>query len=58
MAKPASGEMKTGDLAGVQVYKFKMVGRLTLLAYTYQQDYLLLTLLTLGTENLYRNLKR
>jgi hypothetical protein len=59
IANPAIGQIKTGDLAGVQVYKFKMAGQLTLLAYTCQVECFLLTLLALGThENFYRNLKR
>jgi len=50
---------KIGDLAGVQVYKFKMVGQLMLLAYTFEHDTITLTLLALGShENFYRDLKR
>jgi hypothetical protein len=30
-ANPALGELKTGDIAGVQVYKFKMAKQLALL---------------------------
>ncbi|HFE37638.1 MAG TPA: type II toxin-antitoxin system RelE/ParE family toxin [Gammaproteobacteria bacterium] len=53
------GEMKVGDLAGVQVYKFKMIGQLTLLAYRVDDDIVTLTLLALGShENFYRDLKR
>jgi mRNA-degrading endonuclease YafQ of YafQ-DinJ toxin-antitoxin module len=59
IADPALGEMKKGDLAGVQVYKFRMVGQLTLLAYSYHADVLTLTLLALGShENFYRDVKR
>jgi hypothetical protein len=55
---PLLGDMKVGDLAGVRVYKFTMVGQLTLLAYTWQDEILTLTLLALGThENFYRDLK-
>lgn len=55
---PMIGEMKVGDLSGVRVHKFKMVGQLTLLAYTWQDEILTLTLLALGThENFYRDLK-
>lgn len=32
-SEPAAGEMKVGDLAGVQVYKFRMGNLLCLLAY-------------------------
>jgi mRNA-degrading endonuclease YafQ of YafQ-DinJ toxin-antitoxin module len=56
---PAIGDMKTGDLDGIQVYKFKMVNQLTLLAYTYEDSSITLTLLALGThENFYRDLKK
>ena len=55
---PLCGEMKKGDLAGIRVYKFKMVGQLTLLAYLYDGNALVLTLLMLGShENFYRDLK-
>lgn len=56
---PGIGEQKKGDLKGVIVYKFKMVGQITLLAYSYDQDALTLRLLGLGShENFYRDLKR
>ncbi len=56
---PTMGERKTGDLEGVQVIKFKMAKQLTLLAYTYENEVLILTLLALGPhENFYRDLKR
>jgi mRNA-degrading endonuclease RelE of RelBE toxin-antitoxin system len=56
---PLIGEIKKGDLEGVQVYKFKMVKQLTLLAYEFYEDKLLLIILALGShENFYRNLKR
>lgn len=32
-AAPDIGEVKVGDLLGVQVYKFKMINQLCLLAY-------------------------
>jgi hypothetical protein len=58
MNTPDIGEMKKGDLNGIQVYKFKMVKQLTLLAYEYDSGVLTLTLLALGThENFYRDLK-
>jgi len=58
MGNTSLGEMKAGDLAGVQVYKFKMTGQLTLLAYRVD-DVVTLTLLALGShENFYRDLKR
>jgi mRNA interferase RelE/StbE len=53
------GEEKLGDLAGVRVYKFKMNKQLTLLAYTFQEKVLILTLLALGShQNFYTELKR
>lgn len=59
VADPSVGEMKKGDLSGVQVYKFKMVGQLTLLAYEFYGDELRLVLLALGShENFYRGLKK
>ena len=42
------GEMKKGNLNGVQVHKFFMVNQLTLLAYEFFENQLQLHLLTLG----------
>jgi len=59
MENPLVGESKAGDLAGIFVYKFKMVKQLTLLAYAYQEKVVTLTLLALGShENFYRDLKK
>lgn len=59
VSDPSIGENKKGDLAGVQVYKFKMINQLTLLAYQYDSDDNQIILLALGThENFYRNLKK
>jgi mRNA-degrading endonuclease RelE of RelBE toxin-antitoxin system len=60
IANPSIGELKKGDLDTVQVYKFKMVDQLTLLAYEWQRGELqLIILLALGShENFYRNLKK
>lgn len=59
MNDPDMGQAKTGDLAGIFVYKFKMVDQLTLLAYSYHAQTITLTLLALGThENFYRDLKK
>ena len=56
---PSIGDKKMGDLSWLSVYKFKMVNQLTLLAYTYNGDDIILTLVSVGThENFYRNLKR
>ncbi len=58
MGNPLVGDAKVGDLAGVRVYKFRMINQLTLLAYTYEEEVLTLTLLALGShENFYRDLK-
>lgn len=59
MVDPLLGEMKKADLAGVRVYKFKMMKQLALLAYTYDDKQETLTLLALGShENFYRDLKQ
>jgi mRNA-degrading endonuclease YafQ of YafQ-DinJ toxin-antitoxin module len=56
---PTAGEMKKGDLNGIQVYKFKMINQLTLLAYDFYPDKQELILLALGShENFYRDLKK
>jgi len=56
---PNVGDMKKGDLSGVQVYKFKMVNNLILLAYQFDEDEDLLILLALGSHEIfYRNLKK
>ena len=53
------GELKKGDLNGVRVYKFHMVGQLALLAYEYDDTNDTLTLLAFGShENFYRDLKK
>ena len=59
ISNPDLGEAKTGDLAGVRVYKFTMLNQLTLLAYTYNNKKIILILLAIGThENFYRDLKK
>ena len=56
---PLIGDHKSDDLNGIRVYKFKMVNQLRLLAYSYEDDVLTLTLLALGShENFYRDLKQ
>jgi|TARA_R110001606_G_scaffold366348_2_gene521479 mRNA-degrading endonuclease RelE of RelBE toxin-antitoxin system len=58
MKDPNIGEMKIGDLAGVQVYKYKVKVQLYLLAYLYDGA-LTLTFIEHGThENFYRDLKK
>lgn len=59
VANPLVGQMKKGDLLGIRVYKFMMINQLTLLAYDWDSDELLLTLHALGShENFYRDLKK
>ena len=59
MADPLIGENKVGDLAGISVYKFRMSNQLTLLAYTYDNGTITLTLFAFGShENFYRDLKK
>ena len=56
---PEIGDMKQGDLAYVQVYKFKMNKQLALLAYRFESEIVTLYLLKIGShENFYRDLKR
>jgi mRNA interferase RelE/StbE len=57
-SQPEVGEAKVGDLAGVQVYKFRMGNLLCLLAYRVLDENTI-KLLTVGPhENFYRDLKR
>ena len=56
---PNIGDSKIGDLAGVNVYKYKDSDKQYLLAYRYDGESKTLTLLALGShENFYRDLKR
>jgi len=58
MGNPNIGDNKKGDLAGVKIYKFRMINQLTLLAYQYDDQNEIITLLALGVhENFYRELK-
>ena len=58
-ANPEIGEMKKGDLAGVQVYKYRVKAQLVLLAYRVAQDEDAIKLLAFGShENFYPDLKR
>jgi mRNA-degrading endonuclease RelE of RelBE toxin-antitoxin system len=55
---PAIGELKKGDLAGVRVYKFRILHQLILLAYWYEENTKTLTLLSFAPhENFYDALK-
>ena len=59
MQDPSIGSLKKGDLTGINVYKFKMVGQEQLLAYLYDDGRIILTLLSVGSrENFYQQLKR
>lgn len=58
IANPSIGEMKIGDLSGIQVFKYKLNAQLYLLAYSYHEDALILTFIEHGShENFYRDLK-
>lgn len=59
MENPLLGEQKKGDLSFMRVYKFKMAKQHTLLGYSYQDEAVVLELLTFGThENFYRDAKK
>ena len=58
MQNPRVGEMKKGDLAGIQVYKFRMINQLILLAYQWIEYLPSVILLDFGPhENFYRDFK-
>ncbi len=58
VSQPEVGEAKVGDLAGVQVYKFRMGNFLCLLAYRVLDENTLKLLMIGPHENFYRDLKR
>jgi mRNA-degrading endonuclease RelE of RelBE toxin-antitoxin system len=59
IADPTIGQMKSGDLAGIQVYKFRITRQQALLAYEHDSLNVTLFLLKLGShENFYRDMKR
>ncbi len=58
ISQPEAGETKVGDLAGVQVYKFRMGNMLCLLAYRVLDEKTLKLLMVGPNENFYRDLKR
>lgn len=59
IGNPNIGQLKTGDLSNIHVFKFKMVEQLTLLAYIFEDQTITLTLLALGShENFYQDLKK
>ncbi|MCP3660420.1 MAG: type II toxin-antitoxin system RelE/ParE family toxin [Bacteroidetes bacterium] len=54
---PSIGKVKTGELNGVFVYKFKMINQLMLLAYLFNETEVFL--IGLGShQNFYRDLKK
>ena len=55
--QPSLGSLKSGDLKGVRVYKFKLLNQLALLAYTCSGKTFILLAFG-GHENFYRNLKK
>lgn len=55
---PETGEIKTGDLAGVRVHKFGHMGQLYLLAYEADEQAEVMYIYAVGgRENFYRDLK-
>jgi hypothetical protein len=59
IANPLIGKMKTGDLSGIQVYKFRYLKEQILLAYAVSLDRSRIVLMGYGVhENFYRDLKR
>ena len=58
VGQPEAGETKVGDLAGVQVYKFRMGNLLCLLAYRVLDENTLKLLMVVPHENYYRDHKR
>ncbi|MCK4499981.1 type II toxin-antitoxin system RelE/ParE family toxin [Candidatus Babeliales bacterium] len=57
VSNPTIGTMKKGDLAGVRVYKFKMIKQLTLLAYEAEEQDCIILLALGNHETFYRDLK-
>jgi mRNA interferase RelE/StbE len=56
---PHAGQLKKGDLAGLQVHKFRSGGQLYLLGYTLDDGIHLIYLEAVGPhENFYRDIKR
>jgi mRNA-degrading endonuclease YafQ of YafQ-DinJ toxin-antitoxin module len=59
VSDPLKGEMKKGDLSGIQVIKFRYLRQQMLLAYSVSLDGKQLVLMGYGVhENFYRDLKR
>ena len=59
ISDPSIGDLKVGDLSGIQVFKYKHKSQLYLIAYEYIDDKLILTFIEHAThENFYRDLKK
>ena len=58
VAAPHIGDMKVGDLAGVQVHRFRLGNLLTIVAYRVLDESRLKLLMVGPHENFYRALKR
>ena len=57
IADPTIGEKKQGDLSWLRVHKFRMLGQLTLLGYSIDEE--TLTFIAFGShENFYRDMKK
>ncbi|MDR0474876.1 MAG: type II toxin-antitoxin system RelE/ParE family toxin [Treponema sp.] len=57
IVNPEIGEKKHGDLSWLRVHKYKMLGQLTLIGYTVENN--ILTFIAIGPhENFYRDIKR
>ena len=55
---PSAGDPRTGDLSWVRVYRCRLVGQLSLVAYEYRPSDDLIVLHAVGShENFYRDLK-
>jgi len=59
IGNPGLGEQKKGSLSWLRVYKFKVLGQLTLLGYSIERNgKIILTFVDIGShENFYRDLK-
>jgi mRNA-degrading endonuclease RelE of RelBE toxin-antitoxin system len=56
---PSIGTQKAGDLRRVLVHKFNLLGQRYLLAYSIDEDAMVVTFLAIGGhENFYRDLKK
>ena len=58
VSQPELADTKVGDLAGVKVYKFRMINMHCLLAYRVLDAQTIKLLMVGPHENFYRNLKR